>query len=359
MPRIAAVLVVSAVTVPAAAWPPVLQDPELPSVDSESFPLDPALAPAVRFWAELFVKHDSSRVVLHDRQYLEIVWEVIDLPQTEDGRDDPAVSQKLIRDATESLRVRLRRLEQDPTPVDEDDLVILSLAGGNDPSRLPGAWNRIRAQRGVADRFRVGLAHAKPHLAGMQQILAEEGVPPEIAALPFVESMFTPTARSSVGALGIWQLMPATARSLGLKVGRGDDERTDIIKATRAAAKMLKKNYQMLGTWPLAITAYNHGPNGVRRAVARVGSTDLVYLIDNYEKATWGFASKNFYAEFLAATAVLADHDADFAKSVRAALLAAPLEPPPPELEETLDADSGPEPDLEGDGAAAAAAEVR
>ena len=70
---------------------------------------------------------------------------------------------------------------------------------------------------------------------------------------------------------------------------------------------MLRANYRMLGTWPLAITAYNHGPNGVRRAVQLVGSTDLVYLIDNYQRSTWGFASKNFYAEFLAALAIVRD----------------------------------------------------
>ena len=154
----------------------------------------------------------------------------------------------------------------------------------------------------------------------MQHVLVEEGVPSEIAALPFVESMFNTGARSYAGAAGIWQLMPATARGLGLKVSRADDERTDVLKATRAAAKMLRKNYQILGTWPLAITAYNHGPNGMRRAVTLVGSTDLVYLIDNYEKSTWGFASKNFYAEFVAATTVLAQQDETFA-----ALLKPPL----------------------------------
>ena len=56
----------------------------------------------------------------------------------------------------------------------------------------------------------------------------------------------------------------------------------------------------MLGSWPLAITAYNHGCNGLRRAIALVGSADLPYLIANYQRSTWGFASKNFYAEFLA-----------------------------------------------------------
>jgi membrane-bound lytic murein transglycosylase D len=320
---------------PALAWPPILQDPDLPPASSEAFPLDPALEPAVRFWAQLFVKHDSGQVVLHDRQNLDIVWQVLELPRDDKGEVDRLATDKLVRRATEELKARLRRLEIEPAPQDDEDRVILSLAGGQDPSRLVGAWTRVRTQRGVADKFQEGLTRAKPFFAEMQQILVAEGVPPEVAALPFVESMFNTTARSYVGAAGVWQLMPATARGLGLKVARGGDERLDVLKATRAAAKMLRKNYRMLGTWPLAITAYNHGPNGLHRAVEQVGSTDLVYLIDNYEKSTWGFASKNFYVEFLAATTVLAQQDETFAALIK---------PPLPSVETAAAGEPGPAP---------------
>ena len=79
-------------------------------------------------------------------------------------------------------------------------------------------------------------------------------------------------------------------------------------KATWAAAKMLRQNHNKLGNWPLAITGYNHGPNGMYRAVKQVGSDDLMVLIKKYEKSTWGFASKNFYAELLAALSLLEEH---------------------------------------------------
>jgi membrane-bound lytic murein transglycosylase D len=91
------------------------------------------------------------------------------------------------------------------------------------------------------------------------------------------------------------------------------DERLDTEKSTRAAARMLRKNHELLGNWPLAITGYNHGPNGVKRAVTAIGSTDLAYLIEHYEKSTWGFASKNFYAEFIAAVRVFAAAEPEFA----------------------------------------------
>ena len=73
------------------------------------------------------------------------------------------------------------------------------------------------------------------------------------------------------------------------------------MKSTRAAAKLLRRNYELLGTWPLAITAYNHGQNGLKRAVQEAGTTDLVFLVTSYSKENWGFSSKNFYAGFLAA----------------------------------------------------------
>ena len=278
--------------------------PRVPAV--ANFPVPEALTPAVDFWRELFLRHGSDRVVLHDREHLETIWQVLELPRDiRTGLVDERIASKRTHEAVEALRERLRRLESDRTPIDEIDATLLSSVNAD---VLPGAWERIRAQRGVADQFRAGMSRCKQWLKEIRHILRQEGVPEEIAALPFVESMFNPKARSSVGAVGVWQLMPATARGLGLKISRrSGDERSNVLKATRAAARMLRQNYRMLGSWPLAITAYNHGPNGVRRAVNLVGSNDLAFLIDNYQRSTWGFASKNFYAEFLAAMAVVAN----------------------------------------------------
>ncbi len=107
-------------------------------------------------------------------------------------------------------------------------------------------------------------------------------------------------AYSKVGAAGIWQFMPATGR-LYMRVDDAVDERRDPIVATRAAARHLQRDYEVLGTWPLAISAYNHGRAGMARAVANVGTTDLVQIIQRYDGPAFKFASRNFYAEFLAA----------------------------------------------------------
>src|SRR2546430_3740825 len=94
--------------------------------------------------------------------------------------------------------------------------------------------------------------------------------------------------------------MPATGRRF-LRVDRAVDERLNIRTATLAAARLLRENYEKLGTWPLAITAYNHGANGMKQAVDTVGTTDFGVVVQRYRGPLFGFASQNFYAEFLAA----------------------------------------------------------
>ncbi len=302
----------------AYAWPPEARLPLAPAGAihaAEPFPVPPQLRSAVYFWRDIFTRHGSDRVVLHDRENMDVVWRVVELPKDEHGVVDERQVRTTVRRAVEEVKRELQRLEKDPVAKTHEDRVLLALAGG-DKSRFEGAAERLRTQRGVADHFQAGLVRAQQWVSDVRNILKREHVPEEIAVLPFVESMYNPLARSSAGAAGLWQLMPGTARSLGLHVSRSNDQRLDVQQATRAAARVLRQNYRMLGSWPLAITAYNHGPYGVQRAVQTVGSTDLVQLIEGYEKSTWGFSSKNFYAEFLAALSImneLAESDAALA----------------------------------------------
>jgi len=126
-----------------------------------------------------------------------------------------------------------------------------------------------------------------------------------------VESSFNVRARSSVGAVGMWQFMPDTGKKF-LRIDDAVDERKDPLASTRAAARLLKENRKLLGNWPLAITAYNHGTEGIFRAIGAVGSQKLEDLIRNYQSPTFGFASKNFYAEFLAAVEIAKNSEAYF-----------------------------------------------
>ena len=174
------------------------------------------------------------------------------------------------------------------------------LWSGAEPARLLQAADDVRFQLGQSDRFRAGLQRAGIWESHIAQTLAAQGLPPEIAALPHVESSFQPTAMSKAGAAGMWQFIRSTGRRY-LRIDGAVDERLDPYRSTEAAAQLLSYNYRLLGNWPLAITAYNHGAEGMRRARDQMGTDDIVRIVRQYQSPTFGFASRNYYCSFLAA----------------------------------------------------------
>src|SRR5205823_3581451 len=102
------------------------------------------------------------------------------------------------------------------------------------------------------------------------------------------------------GASGIWQFMPGMGKKY-LQVGNLVDERNSPIKATEAAAKLMLSNFRVLKTWPLAITAYNHGAGGLIKASKKLQTKDLPEIIAKFRSRSFSFASQNFFCEFLAA----------------------------------------------------------
>ncbi len=99
--------------------------------------------------------------------------------------------------------------------------------------------------------------------------IKRRGLPAELALLPYVESAYSPWAVSRMGAVGMWQIMPGTARLLKLKLGQTCDQRRDVIHSTRAAIDYLEKMYAKFNDWLLAIAAYNAGPGRIEKAIKR------------------------------------------------------------------------------------------
>jgi membrane-bound lytic murein transglycosylase D len=125
----------------------------------------------------------------------------------------------------------------------------------------------------------------------LQAAFAAEDVPPELAWLAEVESTLDPAARSPAGAKGLFQLMPVTARALGLSTLL-PDERADATKSAHAAARYLKTLRAKFGDWPLAFAAYNAGEGRVRRLLAAQHSRDFFGIAEALPSETRMYVPK-------------------------------------------------------------------
>ncbi len=272
----------------------------------------------VEFWKQIFGTYSVFQVVVHDTWRLDRVYSVLDFSEAA-ALGDPDIISAYIEERTneekERIRAMLGRLSRTDTATltaEERRIRLLFRDEPDSAAFLAAAEpDRIRGQRGLRERFANGIQISRRYLPEMETIFRQQGLPIQLTRLPLVESCFNVRAYSKVGAAGIWQFMPGTGRNY-LQVGEQIDERRDPIKSTAAAAQFLRENYDALGNWALAVTAYNHGRAGMARAVANVGSSDIVEIIKRYRGPGFKFASRNFYAEFLAAVEVERDHHTYF-----------------------------------------------
>lgn len=273
---------------------------------------------SIEFWKKIFTDYEERQVVFHDRSDLRLIYRVVfvedGLPRTQTQRQNQIQRFRRERKELEALFDDLaRRLRQGLAPQPEQATILQVLTdAGYDPSPalLARLRDNVRYQRGLRERFQLGIIRSGRYLPHIEAIFREEGLPLELTLLPHVESSFDYAAYSRAGAAGIWQFMPGTGRQY-LTISRMADERLDPLKASRAAARFLKENREILGNWPLAVTAYNHGRNGMIRA-KRLHGTDLRVIVEKYESRLFGFASKNFYPSFLAAVEVARNYTRHF-----------------------------------------------
>jgi len=268
---------------------------------ADTFPIPAELQRDVDFWVDIFTRYTTSQGVLHDNRNLAVVYERIDLPANMGRRE----RQRRVAKHREDLQAILRSLasgKRDNLGKEEARVLALWPAGVSNAT-LAAAVKRIRYQQGLKDRFREGLIRAGRWRDYIENEFTALGVPIELAALPHVESSYNPNARSHVGASGIWQFTRSTGRRF-MRIDHVIDERNDPFAASRAAGKLLAYNYSITGNWPMAITAYNHGLSGARRAMRQFGDNAYAEIMREYSGRTFGFASRNFYVAFLAAKQV-------------------------------------------------------
>ena len=167
---------------------------------------------------------------------------------------------------------------------DFKELFVATSLGGSNGARLnPKALTFVQDyMKENWDELQGIRITGRPYFNLIENVLTTFGLPKELKYLAVIESNLKSSARSRVGAVGPWQLMPQTARDLGLKVGRGNDERKNYYKSTRAAALYLRDLYNELGDWLLVIAAYNGGTSNVYQAIRKSGSRnfwDLQYYL--------------------------------------------------------------------------------
>jgi membrane-bound lytic murein transglycosylase D len=314
---------------------PAFAQPLSTPASSVAIPRPAALQDDVNFWIRVYSEVTTNEGFLHDERNLAVVYEKLRFTPNLPPRERQKIVDEVRDRYIASLQRIARQLSQQATAATpgsgrlesedaangtaaaaavsttestatlsaEDQRVLALWRGVANPQRLLEASRTIRFQLGQSDRFREGLVRSTVWEGHIAEVFANQGLPPELASLPHVESSFNPAAYSKVGAAGLWQFMRSTGRRF-MRIDDAVDERMDPYRSTEAAAQLLAYNYRVLGTWPLALTAYNHGAGGLRRAKQELGTDDYVTINRLHKGRTFGFASRNFYPSFLAALTI-------------------------------------------------------
>lgn len=283
--------------------------PPAPPADG-LFPRYEGLKPAIAFWTRVFRDYSENQSVIHSSDHVSKVYDVLDF------RDEAArmsavelaryrsKAEKQAKLRVESLLRQVHAKRHDPASLTsaERELYELFRDIEGDKKFLHAAGD-IRSQRGLKERTELALEVSQQYLPAMERTFAAYGLPKQLTRLPLVESSFNIEAYSKVGAAGLWQFIPSSAR-IYMRLDEVVDDRRDPWTSTDAAARHLRDDYAELGSWPLALTAYNHGRAGIARGLRQTGGKNLMDLIERYDHRRFGFASRNFYAEFLAASDV-------------------------------------------------------
>jgi membrane-bound lytic murein transglycosylase D len=266
--------------------------------DHNDFPEFPAIRNNVDFWEKIYSTYSINTAVIHDQYDLTKIYEVVTLIE-QDTPDARRINNQHLNAVKEKYSQILLRLSTGHPPETKEEKKVAGMFHG--PSArtvMREAAENIRAQNGQKERFLEGVLCSARYLYRIRKVFREHGLPADLAYLPHVESSFNVKAYSKVGAAGLWQFTRATGKQY-MRIDNHVDERRDPLISTQAAAKLLKKNHEALGSWPLAITAYNYGTAGMVRAQQSHGSYENIFK--NYEEGYFKFASRNFYSEFLAA----------------------------------------------------------
>ncbi len=211
-------------------------------------------------------------------------------------------------------------LSNDPSELTDEALSDL-IQEGEDNTATPPALNEIPSeitydmpvapdnehvkkyislfQNRLRPNFEKWLSRSGRYTEMIQRTLRENNLPEDLLYLALIESGFSPHAYSRSKASGVWQFMKGTGKRYGLRIDQWIDERRDPVKSTQAAARYLTELYNMFGSWPLALAAYNAGEGRVSRTIIRVRTRDFWTLRESRHLHP---ETRNYVPKFMAAT---------------------------------------------------------
>jgi len=268
---------------------------------AEEFPVYGVIRPNVDFWIDIFTKYSRADGVIHDSRDLSRVYGVLKLNPA-NTRTAAKQNRKTKETALKKYKAALLQLTKGKPPANSLEKKLAAHFGKNPKSaQIKQAAYNLRIQTGLKQQFKEGIIRSGALVDEFKRIFKARGLPEDLIYLPCVESSFNTAAYSKFGAAGIWQFTRGTGK-IYMDIGYVVDQRRDPFIATQGAARLLKKNFSELKEWPLAITAYNHGLAGMKRAKKKHKTYPRIYT--RYRSRSFKFASRNFYSEFLAAREV-------------------------------------------------------
>lgn len=289
---------------------------------SDTFKISPFFYPNVNFWFMIYTQFESSTVVLHDKNNLALIYKVLDFSHLHEKKLPKntlyVLQQKITKDKTRDMEEALSNLAKSPFSQEpEAKKIYRNLQQAK--IRLPNLKRdrvqfflnlkkNLRTQTGQKNFIRDGIIRSLPYQVFIQRYFETHKLPKELFAIPFLESSFNPRAESKVNALGVWQFMPLIASYYVPKRTTHVDYRSNVGVASLSAGFLMSENLKIMKSWDLAVTAYNSGTKHLLKTKRRLGkkNVSLETIIKNSDSEHFGFASKNFYAEFLALAHTLA-----------------------------------------------------
>ncbi len=267
---------------------------------AEEFPIYGVIQPNVDFWIDIFTRYSKTDGVLHDAWDLSRIYEVLKLNPAR-TRKAAKQNRQIKEKARNRHKAALLQLAKGRPPATPLEKKVAAILGKTTKKQFKRAAYNLRVQTGLKNQFKEGIIRSGALMDEFKRIFLSHGLPSDLLCLPSVESSFNTAAYSKFGAAGIWQFTRSTGK-IYMDIGYVVDERRDPFIATQGAARLLKRNFKALGSWPRAITAYNHGLNGMKRAKKKHKTYPRIYT--DYRGRSFKFASRNFYSEFLAAREV-------------------------------------------------------